>query len=77
MASPAPVNPNTRIVITMSVGMFEFTMQLIERAAAQGLVHPSEMVMAGRAWEAMSSAQAIQVPEPPKPEDSPSTSPEA
>lgn len=71
MTSQAPLNPNTRVVITMPIRSFELVMQLFERAAAQGLVHPSEMILAGRAWEAMSTAQTVQLPDPPKPEEGP------
>jgi hypothetical protein len=56
---------NLRKVVTLHFATHEFLVELYTRAAQSGLMHPSEMVIAGHAWNEINAAQTVQLSIPP------------
>lgn len=60
-----PDDNNLRKVVTHRFATHEYLVQLYLRAAEAGLVHPSEMIVAGYAWQELQGAQTVQLSVPP------------
>ena len=56
---------NLRKIVTLHFVSHEFLTELFLRASQAGLVHPNEMMLAGRAWSELGQAQTVQLSTPP------------
>ena len=55
---------NLRKIVTLHFSFYDFLMEVYQRAASQGLVHPDEMIVAGHTWNQLKQAQTIQLQPP-------------
>ena len=60
-----PDSNNLRKIVTLHFVSHDFLAELYQRAASAGLIHPSEMIVAGHTWNEIQSAQTVQLSVPP------------